>query len=261
MRHEIGTLLIGLSFTGLGIAALIAGESARILPLVITVIGLVFLVFGILQVTKAANEKSPIQARYDRVDREKSAKMSKKRTKDSNEAEEDYVCHFAGRKKQNQVMKTADGRIVYEAICGKRTLKDIQFCFVDHLSGEESMKHISDTLSISESLRESFSITSSLTFKVDGASVWDVIADMGYGFTLDRSGFAPHYSVQRWSKDAGFIECGGTGLIHPKLRDKALGNMPTRGIYRIRCKRSDVPGFFLICFALSRTEENVYDRI
>lgn len=258
LRSSVGFAIVGLFFAVCGLVVVFSGATDSLLPVVISLIGIFLFVIEARKIVREVKGVSAEKAQYDRVDRTEAERMSEEMTDNPDEAVEEFVYHFTGKLNQDQVMRTADGEVVYEALCEKMTmLKDTPFRFVDHLSGEESTKMISHTLTNSMGVRGSHTAVVSSIFRVDGTSVWDVIADMGYGFSFGMDGLTLHYTVQHWKKDAGFVESGGTGLMNPKYKDKAAGKIPTRGIYRVRCKRSDVPGFFLICFALSRTE-NTY---
>ena len=256
MTDALVGVVIGLLFTAGGLVIILTGTTDEWVPYVITIIGIILLIVDIRKVARSFREPASEQAQYDRVDPVLAEQLDAEMADEPDEATEEFVYHFTGKLNQDQVMEAADGEVVYEALCEKLTLlKDTSFHFVDHLSGKESTKMIGHTLTNSRGFGGHYSAVVSSSFKVDGVPVWDVIGDMGYSFRFILDGVVPHYTVQRGTKDVGTIEFGGTGLFKPEHKDHLAGKIPSRGIYRVRCSRSDVPGFFLICFALSRTEE------
>lgn len=172
---------------------------------------------------------------------------------------EEFVYHFTGKLNQSQIMKDAAGNPVYEAVCEKITLfKATPFRFCNRLTGEEHLRQIGHTMTCSAGIGENFSVDLSSSFDIDGKGIWEILTDMGYGFRFSLNGLAAHYDVTRCGKEAGFVELAGTGLMNPKYKDNPLGKIPTKGIYRVQCRRRDVEGMFLICLALTRTETTTH---
>lgn len=167
----------------------------------------------------------------------------------------DYVFHFTGKGNQSYVMKDAEGKVVYEAVCEKMTLfRDTPFLFRDSAAGTETEKMIGHSKSFSLGNGHGFYVTITSSFSVDGVPVWDVLRDMGYGFRFRLHGAAAHYDVTKQGKDIGFCELAGTGAMDPKYKDTLAGKIPTNGIFRAACEPEEVPGMFLLCFALTKTE-------
>lgn len=166
-----------------------------------------------------------------------------------------YVFHFTGKGNQSYVMKDTEGNIVYEAICEKMTLfRDTPFMFRDLVVGTEVEKMISHSKAFALGNGHGFYVTIASSFKMDGVQVWDVLRDMGYGFRFWLHGVAPHYDVTRFDQNIGFCELAGTGAMNPKYKDSMAGKIPTNGIFRVECQSEEVPGMFLLCFALTRTD-------
>lgn len=259
MRNAFGLVIIGLLFLILGLVIIFAGNPEDIVfPLVFAGIGAVALAAGVLQVVKEL--KSPVsdKAQYDRVNPAEAEAKKAMYQPDPNEPVEEFVFHYTGHMNQSKVMKTMEGEVVFEAICDKMTMiKDTEFRFVNHLTGDERVRMIGHTVTNSAGVGAGVSANLSSTFKVDGVSVWDVIAADGYSFRFSMSGLSAHYEVERYKENVGSAETAGTGLMNPKYANNPLGKVPSKEIYRVRCKRSDVPAFFMICFALSRTEMTV----
>lgn len=257
MRNALGMVIIGAFFAVVGLVLVFSGVSdGSPIPFVFVAIGICLLLAGIRSTKKEVTTSVKDKAQYNRVDEQKASEMRAKKPVEYSGEKETFVYHFAGKLNQDQVMKDSNGELVYEALCEKVTMmKDTPFHFHDLITGEESRKMISHTITHSAGESEGFHATISSTFKVDGVSVWDVIADMGYSFTFGMHGIACHYEVSRWGENIGYAELGGTGLMNPKYKDNPLGKVPTNGIFKVECRREDIPGLFLICFALSRTEE------
>ena len=166
-----------------------------------------------------------------------------------------YVFHFTGKGNQSYVMKDAEGNIVYEALCEKVTLfKDTPFLFRDPVANTQAEKMIGHSKAFSLGNGHGFYVTITSSFKVDGVQVWDVLRGMGYGFRFRLHGVAPHYDVTKLNQDIGFCELAGTGAMNPKYKDSLAGKMPTNGIFRVECQPEEVPGMFLLCFALTKTD-------
>lgn len=256
VKNALGFTAIGLLFAIFGgFIAFSGGEEDILLPIVFIAVGIIVTVFGIIGIKKGLTESTN---QYDRTDKTEPSFMTQKEDFDFTGEKEFFVYHFTGKLNQSQVMKDSNGNVVYEAVCdGIKLIKDTGYNFIDRLSGEESKKMISHTLSKSIGDGDGFSVNISSSFNVDKVPVWDIIAKMGYGFKFGMNGLTPHYTVQRYGTEVGYIENGGTGLMNPKYKDNPLGKVPTSGIFKVYCSRADIPGFFMICFALSRTDTSL----
>ena len=174
-----------------------------------------------------------------------------------NEPAEDFVFHFTGKLNQSYIMENSHGEPVYEAVCDGVTLvKDTKFEFKNHITGASETKMISHTVSHSYG-SNGFGMTISSAFNIDGKNCWDVLADMGYGFDFGLNGVKAHYEVKHMGVNIGYAELGGTGLVKEKYENNPLGKLPTNGIFKVSCPRSEVEGMFLVCFCLSKTDTTI----
>lgn len=256
IKNELGFALVGLIFTVIGGFILSSGTDEDLgFPIAITAIGVLCFVIALIKAVKLLKTPSKELKQYDRVDPTAAAPTSFAQTADPNEPQEDFVFHFTGKANQSYVMEDQIGAAVYEAVTEKiLALKPRPFVFHNFMTGEEDTRMIGAPVTYSLGSESSLGMNISSTFKVDGQDIWELIASMGYGFSFSMNGLAPHFEVRRWNQPAGSAEMGGTGLVNPKYKDNPLGKIPTNGIFKVRCRKSDVPGFFLICFALAHTD-------
>lgn len=227
----------------------------KMMSLIICAVGIVAVIYGALTLVKGIKASTDDFAQYNRVKEIDEAKAQEIREK--NEPKEEFVFHFTGKLNQSYIMKNKYGEAVYEAICdGVKLVKDTEYEFKNCITGESSTKMVSHTItgyygngSISTAVKSAF--------KIDGESCWDIIASMGYGFDFSLNGIKAHYEVKHEGVNIGYVEIGGTGLMDEKYKDNPLGKVPTNGIFKIECPKSDIEAMFLICFCLSRTEETL----
>lgn len=52
----------------------------------------------------------------------------------------------------------------------------------------------------------------------------------------------------------GHAQLAGTGAFNPKYKDSKLGQLPTNGIFEICCPPAELPGVFLLCHAITKTD-------
>lgn len=167
---------------------------------------------------------------------------------------ETYIFHYCGKLNQNYVLKDLQGNILYEAICEKiRLFKDTPYLFCDHLNNYNTRKMISHTITHSVNFN-GFSDTIKSSFKVDNEEIWQLLCDMGYDFHFQLNGLHVHFDMLKDNEAIGYIETGGTELIDAKYANSPLGKIPSGNIYKISCEKENIPGFFLMCFALAKTE-------
>jgi len=167
---------------------------------------------------------------------------------------EDFVFHFTGKLNQSYIMKDSNGAAVYEAIWEKFVLiGPTPYRFCNRMTGYEEEKMIGHTVTYSTGTNHIMTNISS-SFKIDKVDVWDILKRNGYEFKLHLVSLVPNYEVFRNGVSIGTIIAAGSGAMNPKYANSALGNIPARGIFRVTCERDEVPAFFLICFALSRTD-------
>lgn len=257
IKNSLGLVVIGALFAAIGGMIVFSGNSdGSMMPLGFMALGIIVAIAGIVSTVKTLKTPAKSLNQYDRVDLSQIVATKEQLAERKNQDEEEFVFHYTGKGNQSYVMKDSHGEPVYEAICEKMTaVRDTEFTFRDHITGEESTKMVSHT--ITKTMDTGFfvgPIDISSTFGVNNQDVWDVIAADGYGFHFGLHGLALHFDVERWGQSAGFAELGGTGLMNPKYKNNPLGKIPTNGIFKVRCRRCDIPGFFMICFAVTKTE-------
>lgn len=253
LKNEAGLALIGLLFAVIG-GAVFLSDPGELMPLCFLAIGVILFLVGLVKVIRELKTPARSLSQYDKIDAR--AVPPAEPVQDTAEGEEDFVFHFTGKGNQSYVMKDAGGTPVYEATTDKLLMvKARPFVFRNCMNGQETTHAVSGTVTTSVGGNGSFGgVNIRSTFRIDGQDVWDQIAAQGYGFTFSMNKLAAHYEVRHWNRPAGFAELGGTGLMDPRYRDNPLGKVPTNGIFKVRCRRSDVPAFFLICFAVTLTE-------
>lgn len=235
----------------------IRSGDGKLMSLVICAVGAAAAVFGVFRLVKDIKTPSSELSQYDKVKESQIDENKAEEIRNSNEPMEDFVFHFTGKLNQSYVMENAFGSPVYEAVCDGVTLvKDTKFEFKNHLTGASQEKMIGHTVSQSYG-SGGFGMTISSAFNIDGKNCWDVLADMGYGFDFGLSGVKAHYEVRHMGVNIGYAELGGTGLINEKYENNPLGKIPTNGIFKVRCPKSEAEAMFLICFCLTKTEATV----
>lgn len=229
--------------------------NGKTMSLIICLVGLAVVAFGAVSFVKGIKASSDSFAQYDKgkeIDTQKAKEIQER-----NESKEEFVFHFTGRLNQDYVMKNRFGEPVYEAKCsGIKLVKDTEYEFKNCSTGEISTKKISHTITQYNG-NASFGTAMQSAFKMNDEICWDVLSDMGYGFDFSLNGIKAHYEVRHEGVNIGYAEIGGTGLMNEKYKDNPLGKVPTNGIFKIECPRSEVEAMFLICFCLSRTEETL----
>lgn len=227
----------------------------KIASLVICIVGAAAFAYGVYSLIKGIKTSSDEFAQYDRVkeiDEEKADEI-----RNNNEPKEEYVFHFTGKLNQSYVMKNKYKEPVYEANCdGLKLVSNTKYEFKNCKTGEASTKMISHTVTDSYG-NGSVSTAVKSSFKIDGESCWDVLADMGYGFDFSLNGIKAHYEVRHHGVNIGYAELGGTGLMNEKYKNNPLGKAPTNGIFKIECPESEIEAMFLICFCITKTEETL----
>lgn len=229
--------------------------NGTLVVLIVLTAGVTALVLGALSLTAALKKSSSEYAQYQKTvySPEERAKVE-----ENEETCQDYVFHFTGKMNQSFIMENEDGMPVYEAVCGGVTLvKDTDFDFRNLLTGESQSKKIGHTITSSVGSGSDASINVSSAFKIDRVNCWDVLAEMGYGFSFSLKGLKCHYEITRYGAYIGYAETAGTEVLNAKYENNPLGKIPTNGIFRISCKPSEIEGVFLICFCLSKTEMTI----
>ena len=167
---------------------------------------------------------------------------------------ENYVFHFTGKNHQSYVMKDEEGTVVYEAVCEKIALfRDTPYTFRNHISGDESQKMVGHTMTHSLKIN-GFGGAVKSSFKIDKEESWLILHDMGYDFHFRIRGAHACFDLSLNGAAVGTIETAGTGVMDPKYANSPIGKIPTNGIFTVCCDKENIPGFFLMCFTLARTE-------
>lgn len=229
----------------------------KIMSLVICLVGVAAFAYGVISLVKGIKTPSSEFSQYDRVKESQIDALKAEEIRNSNEPNEDFVFHFTGKLNQSYIMEDRFEEPVYEAICnGIKLFKDTEFEFKNHINGASSTKMIGHAVTTSYG-NDSFSTAVKSAFKIDGENCWDVLASMGYGFEFSLNGIKAHYEVKHMGVNIGYAELAGTGAVNKEYENNPLGKLPTNGIFKVNCPRSEVEGMFLVCFCLSKTDTTI----
>ena len=232
--------------------------NGKLFAVVFCVIGVAAIAIGVYMLVKSVKKPSGDYAQFDRVNENSIDPAKKAEVENNTETLRDYVFHFTGKLNQSYVMKDNVGREVFKADCGGiKLIQDTDFEFVNVQTGEKIPRKISHTVTTTNGSISTVFPSVSSSFNFDGKNCWDFLAEMGYGFEFSLKGLRPHYEVKHYGVGVGSIDSAGTEVLKPEYEGNPLAKIPTKGIYRISCKPSEVEGIFYICFALSQTETTV----
>ncbi len=228
------------------------------MALIIGLIGLLAFVFGLVKLIATLKRSADSYEQFDRAAAVEADPAVVEAIRNSTEAAQDYTWHFTGKLNQSYVMEDAFGAEVYRADCEKlQLIKDTAYDFSDLRTGETFRKMVSHTLTLSEGLPGGFNlqVPISSVFKLDGVKCWDYLAQLGYGFDFSLRGLTACYDVKHYGVPVAHLEEAGSEILKKKYKGNVLGRIPTKGLYRISCRPSDVPAVFMIAFVLNRISE------
>lgn len=167
----------------------------------------------------------------------------------------EYVFHFTGKLNQSYVIEDKNGKAVYEAECERITLfRDTPFIFRDMVAGTEERKLVGHTVTSSAGDGFGFGAYLTSSFDIDQAPVWEILKEMGIDCAFSLRGIFSYYTIYRHGKEIGHAQLAGTGAYIPKYKDSKLGQLPANGIFKICCPPTEIPGVFLLCLAITKTD-------
>ena len=225
-------------------------DTRTLTPIIFLVVGIASVCLGVFLIVKTLKTSKKDANDFDKVKASDYSEADVQKVLNDDQPENEYYFHFTGKLNQSFILETKEKTPVFEARCDKMGIvSKSKFTFVDSASGRETEHEISHTVSSSYN-----DYVDSSYFKIDGVKCWDHLAKLGYSLEpgmKDITHFT--YDVKRYGVKVGVIEsAGGNVLKEGKQTEKNL--MSVRGIYIVRCKKTDIEGFFTACFILSRVE-------
>lgn len=230
------------------------------LPYAALVIGVLCIVFGVVNSVKAIKTKSEDMNELDRVDRTNIDPLAVEEIKNSTEETKEYYFHFTGKLNQSYVMETPNRVAIYRADCDRiGVLRPYIFSFVDCRSGKTVTSEVTHTMTKrfgggNDSNVTSYSVVSSSSFKIDGENNWDLLAKKGYSLDMKISGIKVNFDVLHYGIKVASIEAAGTNILKDDAKNPLGDALPGNGLYKVYCKDSDIEAVFMACFSASRVE-------
>lgn len=253
IRFAIGLIVLGAIFAVIGglilSTILSSGNSDIILPVVILVIGVVAAIVGIiLLVIGIKSNKDQLQ----QVDMTQYSQEEISAVASSNEAMNDYYFHFNGKMNQSYVLETLDRKPLVTLHCDKFGIATkYKYTFKNELTGKETKYEVSHTLTLRTG-SEHISLPLKSTFKVNGEDVFKLIGNMGYSIVSKIEGVRLNFDVCHLGTVVGSLTAGGADVLKDGKKYGAFGSMPTRGVFTVKARESDLDAVALIAFAVSR---------
>lgn len=228
----------------------VESDSTNILPLIALIVGAVAVIFSIIKIVIAF--KKPIDDNdFNKVNMKEVNKEMIEDIKNNNEEVKEYNFYTTEGFKPNYVIETKEHEIIYEAICAKLGLfTKSKYEFVNHITGQDTIKEIGHTVSTSTG-DDTFSVITDSKFKIDGVNCWDALGALGYSIDPHLEGVTVILDIAKYGVKVATAKTAGTNIATGKKFK--LGNIPTKGYYTFSCKESDLDGIFLALFIASRT--------
>lgn len=224
------------------------------IPFITLLVGAAALVFGIISTKKALKQSADDFNEYDKADASRADPAVIQQLQNSTEPKNSYFFHFTGKMNQSYSLEDENHRPVYEAKLRQFTLiKDSDYEFINHVTGESEEMKIGHTVSQSISNGNfAFRVPISSSFKVNGVSNWDYLAQKGYGFQFSMKGIMPCFHVKRYGVEVAYIETAGADLFEEKETKNPISKLPVNGHFRVECRDSDLDGVFMTCLSITR---------
>lgn len=230
----------------------LSSPGGELIPIVILAVGVVCVLVGLCFLIRTIRHGKADQLKS--VDPTSADPSVIEEIRNNDEAEEEYYFHWTGKLNQSYVMETPSRTPVYEAICQKvRFFRPTEYRFQDHRTGSSRTHMISHTVTVRYS-SGGFSVPDSSTFKIDGENNWAYLARNGYTLEPRREGIRLNFDLLRYGIPVAVLEAAGTNLLRDDESQRKLGDLPAPGVYRVRCKESDLEMVFMACFSASRVE-------
>lgn len=255
IRFAIGLFIVGVIFAVIGALILVNakknGESDVMMPVIFLGIGVVAAVVAVVLLVFAIKDKGD---KLQQVDMSKYSKEEIDAVADSNEAVNDYYFHFEGKLNQSYILETKDRKPVVTMHCDKvGVVGKFKFTFKNELTGKVTEYEVGHTVT-SRSGNGSVMVPSKSSFKVNGQDVFKLIGSMGYSIISKIEGFKLNFDIAHLGTVVGSLVAGGVNAMNDDKKYGSLGNLPTKGVFSVKAKESDLDAVALIAFAVSRVE-------
>lgn len=239
----------------------ISNKGSDIVTIVFIVVGLALVVIGIVFLVKNIKRSSEDYNQLDRVDKDSVSEEVIKEIEESDEPMIDYYFHWCKKLNQSYVLETLSRTPVYEADCDRiGVFKPYIYTFTNHRTGRRFTSEVTHTITTSTGTSQmigsgltSISIPTSSSFKIDKVSIWDYLGEKGYSLEPHLQGIKLNFDVLHYGVKVAYLEAAGVNAVkdgNSKLGDK----LPANGVYKVKCRESDLDGVFMACFAVSRVE-------
>lgn len=215
--------------------------------IIFIIVGLVCVIVSIVKIVKTIKNKNINE--YNQVDMSKVTEGQIESIKNNKEEEKEYYFHFTGKLNQSYIMETPNRYTIYEAKCEKMgVVKDAEFTFINHITGEETKHLVGHTVEVSYN-----DFITSSNAKIDGVNVWKTIGEKGYSLEPHLNGLKTYFDVLHYGVRVGKIELAGTNILKEGKTSK-LGEIPGVGLFKIYAKESDIDIIFFCGFVLSKVK-------
>ncbi|GEM_PF-3467625 len=234
-----------------------SGESTLIY--ILLVVGLGCAAWAIYGIVKAGKTKLEDMNEFDRVKKEEITPEQIEAIKNDDSPENEYYFHYTGKLGQSYVLETPSRSEQFLGRCDKMGFGfPSTYTFENCRTGSQKTSKVSATVTTRNGSGNGIGsstvyITESSYFKIDGVKCWDVIGQLGYSFEPHLNGLHYSMTVFRYGVEVGTIDAAGSNILRDDKQYK-LGNLPAKGLYVVHCRETDLEGFFMICFAMARTE-------
>ena len=228
-------------------------------PYLMLAIGVIAIAFALIKGLKEIKEPASSQNQMDKVDLNAVDPAAREAVLNDNEPMVEYYFHFCKKLNQSYVLETPTRRAIYEANCERiGVFRPYLYDFVDcrtHQSSRRVVTHTSTSRFGNGSAGPgSVSIVHRSSFKIDEEVVWDILAKNGYSLETHINGIKVNFDVFHYGVKVAELEAAGSNILKDDAGSKLGDKLPGNGLYKVRCKDSDIENVFLAAFAVSRVE-------
>ncbi len=223
----------------------------------VIIFGAVIVIIGIVSLVKSANKTSE---NYEDLNYQPSIsayETSVNTEYGSNGEKNEYYFHYTGKMGQSYVLETPDRTPIYTATCDKfRFFKSSDYSFKDERIGLVQKFKVSHVVTRSygaEYKNLTTSISTYSNFNINGRSCWDYLTSLGYFVNVELKDMTVTFELMRNGEVVANIVSAGVNTVNDNKQYK-LGNIPTKGVYKIYCADDDIVGVFFTCFIASRVD-------
>lgn len=225
------------------------------IPYIILAVGIIAIAVSVIKVAtakKSVNKNSPFES-DPVISNAASATID-----NADEPVRDYYFHWTGKMNQSYVLETTAREPACEAICDHMgVLKQSDYTFINRITGKTQEHKISHTVTkgYGDDLGgATIRAVASSDFKIDDVNNWDYLAGLGYSVVPKRTGIKLNFDVLRGGVPVAFLEAAGTNILKDGAKNPLGDKLPSTGLYKVSCKKSDLDGVFMACFCVSRVE-------